>query len=63
MDDNICMPNWGISTPVIYNSVGLLPMEKNKVFKWLWILGLLPCKTLLSFMNILDSSMLDIAMG
>lgn len=43
--DNICIPNWRISTPVIYNSVGWLPMEKNKVPKWLWTLGLLTCKT------------------
>lgn len=61
--DNICTPNWGIGTPAIYNSVGLLPMEKNKVSKWLWTLGLLTCKTLLSFLNILDSSMLDITVG
>lgn len=44
MGDSVRIPSWRIDIPFICDSVGLLPMERNKVIEWLQILDLSACK-------------------
>lgn len=44
MGDSVRAQSWGIDIPFICDSVGLLPMERNKVIEWLQILGSPTCK-------------------
>lgn len=44
MGDSVRIPSWRIDIPFICDSVGLLPMERNKAIEWLQILGLSACK-------------------